>query len=63
MTTLEVEDTVIRKVQITLPAALRAVLSAVLSATSRASKVAQRHGLTITDAVVYSVARDFDATF
>ena len=63
MTTLEVEDTVIRKVQITLPAALRAVLSAGLSATSRASKVVQRHGLAITNAVVYSIARDFDATF
>ena len=59
MTTLEVEDTVSSKVQITLPAALRAVLSAV----SRAAKVAQRHGLAIADAVLYGIARDFDATF
>ena len=63
MTTLEVEDTVSSKVQITLPAALRAVLSAVLSAILSASKEAQRHCLAITDAVVYGVAQAFDATF
>jgi hypothetical protein len=39
MTTLEVEASVSSKVQITLPAALRAVLSA--------SKEAQKHGLAI----------------
>jgi hypothetical protein len=59
MTTLEVEATVSSKVQITLPAALRAVLSAM----SSASKKAQRHGLAITDAAVYSIARAVDATF
>lgn len=55
MTTLEVEASVSSKVQITLPAALRAHLGA--------AEVAQRHRLAITDAVVYSIARDFDATF
>jgi len=59
MTTFEVEATVSSKVQITLPAALRAVLSAV----SSASEVVQRHGLAIADAVVYGIARDFDANF
>jgi len=59
MTTLEVETTVSSKVQITLPAAL----SAVLGAMSSASEVSQRHGLAITDAVVYSIARAFDANF
>ena len=55
MTTLEVEDTVSSKVQITLPAALCAV--------SSTSEVAQRRGLAITDAVVYSISRAFNATF
>jgi len=59
MTTLEAETTFTSEVQIKLPAALRVVLSANLGP----SKVAQRHGLAITDAMVYGIARAFNATF